>query len=527
MPLSKTISKENSKTFRFKTSLNLIIFSCWLMSFGCGGGDSGSSNGGTNSGGAGDVTNTTSTPGTAKLARSVSVSGVGNQTSTFTAITTDSAGNVFAAGHQYAAATYTYGSGVSAIGAYGGGPNSVIVKYNSSGAALWARTLTTSSFDSRFYAVVTDAAGNVYAAGYQTGTNIFTYGSGVSATGTSGGDNVTLVKYDTNGVAQWARTLTAGTASSAFNALAVDSAGNIYAAGNQNGTGTYSYRTGINATGPTVGNNIILVKYDSSGSAQWAKSLTSGGSSSIFYALAVDSSGNIYAAGYQGGTTTFTYAAGVTATATYSGANSLLVKYDSAGTALWARTVAGSNQTRYAGVAVDSSGNVFTAGYQTNTSLYTYGAGVTATGPSASATVALVKYDSTGAALWARTLTAGTGGSQFYAVTTDASGNAYVAGTHMAAGSYSYASGIDVTVPYTPSMALVKYDSSGTAEWARTVISATTATSSEFFGLTLDNSGNLYAAGLQGGTGTLTYSTGVTANGSYSGNNAVMVKYAK
>ena len=47
---------------------------------------------------------------------------------------------------------------------------------------------------SGFSGVAADSAGNVYAAGGQGGTNMHTYGPGVTATGT-GVDNVLLVKY--------------------------------------------------------------------------------------------------------------------------------------------------------------------------------------------------------------------------------------------------------------------------------------------------------------------------------------------
>jgi hypothetical protein len=73
---------------------------------------------------------------------------------------------------------------------------------------------------------------------------------------------------------------------------------------------------------------VVLVKYNSSGIAQWAKSVEAGTSESAFNAVAVDGSGNIYAAGYQRGTGSFDYGNGVTAQGTYSGgSNVLLLKY--------------------------------------------------------------------------------------------------------------------------------------------------------------------------------------------------------
>ena len=60
--------------------------------------------------------------------------------------------------------------------------------------AQWARTVSAGSGDSKFNSVAVDSSGNVYAAGYQYGSETYTYGPGVSAAGT-GKYNVVLVKY--------------------------------------------------------------------------------------------------------------------------------------------------------------------------------------------------------------------------------------------------------------------------------------------------------------------------------------------
>ncbi len=136
-----------------------------------------------------------------------------------------------------------------------------------------------------------------------------------------------LVKYDSSGNAQWARTVAAGTDGSSFRAVVVDGLGNIYAAGDIIGTGTYTFGNGVSATGTYVNANVVLVKYDSGGAAQWAHAVTAGKEYSEFYSVDVDGSGNIYAAGYIFGTGTYTFGSGVSAAGTSSSANVVLVKY--------------------------------------------------------------------------------------------------------------------------------------------------------------------------------------------------------
>jgi len=423
--------------------------------------------------------------------------------------------------------------------------------------ALWACTVSAeSSNESVFYATAVDSSGNVYAAGYQKGTSIYTYGTGITTQGTNSGENVVLVKYDSNGTAQWARTVNAGNKSSAFRAVAVDSFGNVFAAGYQTGIGTYTYGMEVSAQAtvadPSVTDsdrrNVVLVKYNSSGVAEWARTVESDSNyESIFNAVAVDSSGNVYAAGYQNYNRKFTYGTRVSAQGASGNNNAVLVKYNSSGVAQWARTVdsiishnsgAYNDSSAFAAIAVDSSNNIYAAGYQTGSYSYFYGTGSTvgAKGPDGydNSRVVLVKYNTSGTAQWARTVSSGTQDSVFNAVAVDSSGYVYTAGYQT--GNYPYFYG-DVSARGTAysssyrlnNVVLVKYDSSGTALWAQTVSAGNDYSS--FNAVAVDSFGYVYAAGYQGGI-TYTYGTGVSAQGAFnngdsirSGNNVVLVKY--
>ena len=180
--------------------------------------------------------------------------------------------------------------------------------------------------------------------------------------------NVLLAKYDSSGVAQWARTVTAG-AESAFASVSLDSTGNVYAGGYIGGNGMYAFGDGVTATGPAAGGpggtlagNLALVKYGSSGTAQWARSVAAGEFSG-FNGVATDSAGDVYAVGSIG-EGTFDFGNGVTATGTekngdFTGtagsAFVVLAKYDSSGAPQWARTVSPGGSNSYLdAVTVDS-----------------------------------------------------------------------------------------------------------------------------------------------------------------------------
>ena len=133
-------------------------------------------------------------------------------------------------------------------------------------------------------------------------SNAFGFRNGVTAQGPVGGqgasgDNLVIVKYGSDGTAQWARSV-AGPSSSAFESVAVDSAGNVYAVGTVDGSGSYGFGNGQVVAGPFGGgSNAVLVRYSASGDTQWVKSLTSAVDESEFLSVAVDSANNVFVGG--------------------------------------------------------------------------------------------------------------------------------------------------------------------------------------------------------------------------------------
>lgn len=329
--------------------------------------------------------------GTALWARTVTS---GTQGSGYQAVAADSTGNLYVAGYIIGTAGHSIG-GIGVSGTVASQTNAILVKYNNSGTVQWVRAVTSggTGTGSIFRAVQTDSSGNVYVIGTQSGTATYTYAGAVALTGTSSTENPILLKFDSTGAALWGRTITSGNASVSFRALALDTTGNIFAAGNQATTATITYGVGVTATGTGTGNS-LLVKYDSSGSVQWAKTISAGAGDSTFNWNAVDSLGNIYCAGSQGGTSSYTYGAGVSITGTHSADNATIVKYGTDGTPIWARTTtAGTDVSRFNGLTVAQNGNAYGAGSITGNATFTFGTGVSVTGTYASGTnVLLLKY---------------------------------------------------------------------------------------------------------------------------------------
>jgi hypothetical protein len=125
-----------------------------------------------------------------------------------------------------------------------------------------------------------------------------------------------------------------------------------------------------------------------------------------------------------------------------------VVKYNSSGAEQWTQQLVSSGDDRARGVATDSSGNVYVAGYTKG--------GLDGNSNSGGSDVFVVKYNSSGTKQWTQQL----GTTEWdiaYGVATDSSANVYVTGyTDGGLDGNSNAGGIDLF--------LVKYNSSGTKQ---------------------------------------------------------------
>ena len=188
----------------------------------------------------------------------------------------------------------------------------------------------------------------------------------------------------------------------------------------------------------------------------WARGAVDAGGSRA-NSVTADRYGNVYVAGGFADSITF---GGVTITSPYWGGNVFLVKYDSLGNVKWVR-YAKNYVTLWVYVATDSSGGVyFTGAYDTSISF----GGTTLTCPTSA--IYLVKYDTAGNVVWAKTVGNDSLIVDFlpFGLAADRSCNVYVAGRFSNTPlTLTSASGTAFTVR--PSMFLMKFDSSGNLIW--------------------------------------------------------------
>jgi len=236
---------------------------------------------------------------------------------------------------------------------------------------------------------------------------------------------------------EWTRFWGDNTSQNQCNAIASDSAGNIYLGG-------------ITRIGPNY--DMAIVKYDDTGIQLWNR--TWGGSGEDFGRdVVVDSSDNVY---FVGSTNSF-------------GAGNddiVLVKYDDTGIQLWNRTWGEISGEQGQAVAVDSSDYIYVGG------IYDYAGG---------REMLLVKYDSSGVYQWNRTW----GSSLHYVysargIVIDSSDNIYIAGD----------------MDTSQDIFLVKYDISGNYQWNRTW-GGSGLVHEYSMGAAVDSSDNIYISGMR------------------------------
>jgi len=216
-------------------------------------------------------------------------------------------------------------------------------------------------------------------------------------------------------------------------------------------------------------------------------------------AVAVDSLGNVYLTGFNGGTAaqfpgnigsvTLPAPAGGTGG---GGTHVFVVKMNSAGTALAYSVVFGGGLTDVGGgIAVDASGNAYVTGF-TNSPNFPISAGAAQTVLHGPNNAFVAKVNAAGNALTYSTYLGGSGNDWGRAIAVDSSGNAYVTGTAQEAAGTDFP--LVNAISSTPAAGfLTEVNSAGTAFVYSTFLSAGIG-----YGIALDSIADAYVTGTTG-----------------------------
>jgi hypothetical protein len=318
----------------------------------------------------------------------------GQRSGAWSGVTVDTSGNVYLTGDFNG--TQSFGSfsltGTSANG------TGYLCKVDPNGNFLWAQEFaygTSGSHSGFLTPLAVDGNGNAYLSWFAN-----------SPTGSVG----FLSKYDSSGSLQWTQQVASGATACSPNCVTLDANGNAYVGGNATQGNSGGFLASYDPTGklywsettaspvradaiyqntlytgmaPNANSPTDFQKYDLSGNVLLSEQITSPVSVTPF-GMAVDTSGNVYLTGGFGQDTDFDPGPGV---AVMDTGGSFVVKLDSSGNFLSAWNVGGASY----GMALDSSGDIYTVGHFSGTTNFDTGSQIVSLTSSSSQGLYIVK----------------------------------------------------------------------------------------------------------------------------------------
>lgn len=257
------------------------------------------------------------------------------------------------------------------------------VKYDQNGNQLWAQRYNgTGNNNDKAFGIAEDSDDNIIVTG--------------ESVGTSSGYDYATVKYGPDGSPQWVSRYN-GTANDQDRsyAIVVDNTDNIIVTGESSGSSS--------------GADYVTVKYNPSGSQQWASRYNGpGNNEDRSYAIVVDNTDNVIVTGSS-------RSAGTPGSEDYA-----TLKYNPSGSQMWVSRYngPGNNEDRAYAIIVDNTDNIFVTGSSRSGS------------SSGTEDYATVMYSPAGSELWdVRYDGTGSNEDRAYAIVVDNSDNIYITGS--------------------------------------------------------------------------------------------------
>ena len=324
--------------------------------------------------------------------------------------------------------------------------------------------------------------------GKGTPNHTFDVNGNVNATTLSLSDSDVPVYLTSNAsaesIARWSKEI--GGDTNIVRDVAIDSNGNTFVTGEYTSSVDVDVGNGVSLS-VTNETNVYLIKYSSSGVAEWALNMIGQGNT-----VTIDSDGNVYISGsYESPDNNVD----VPSTdgnpligklvPTMRGA-AFLIKYDNAGVAQWATHVDGTDTNNGDDIgrnlAIDSSGNLYLTGSysghddNTSTGSRAYSADDTTSIqlPGVDNNSAfLIKYSSDGTPQWVKGIDA-SGNVLGYGVAVDSGSNVFITGEYTAASEVDMGNSKNLPITTDVASFLVKYDTDGTTQWATKIDGSST-----------------------------------------------------
>jgi MYXO-CTERM domain-containing protein len=335
--------------------------------------------------------------------------------------------------------------------------------------------------------IAVDTAGAAYVTGGTNGS--FPVTNGAEQVVFAGGYDTFVAKLNPSGSALVYATYLGGSGLDYGNAIAIDSSGDAYVAGQT--TGNLPTTNGAYQKTYAGGEDAFVAKLDASGSALVYSTYLGGSGSDYGYGIAVDANNEAHVMGGTNGSFPTTNGAYQT---TYGGGSKdvFLTTLDAAGSALVYSTYVGGSGLDYPlGFAIDSNSNAYVTGFTTGSFPVTLGAYQTTFGGGANDAF-VTKLNASGSALVYSTYLGGSAVDSGYGIAVDSTGDAYCTGS--TTGSFPTTVGAyQTTFGGTQDAYVTKLNASGAALVYSTYLGG--AGTDLGYGIAVDSSGNANLTG--------------------------------
>jgi hypothetical protein len=360
----------------------------------------------------------------------------------------------------------------------------------------WTKTIGGIDTD-KGQGITVDSSGNIYTTGYFLGEDIdFNPGTGTDLKDSGVGTAIFITKINSDGSYGWTKVIEGveNCLCNMGNGIAADSSGNIYVTGGFAGVNVdFDSGAGTDLKDSNGGTDIFITKINSDGSYGWTRVMggpvvVSGDDSG--YSISTDLSGNIYTTGYFLGTDIDFDPDGAHDLKTSNGGTDIFItKINSDGSYGWTKTIGGTDSDVGNSITNDSSGNVYTTGYFSETNVdFNFGVGNDLKDSNGGTDIFITKINSDGTYGWTGTV-GDTESDYGYSIATDSSGNIFISGGFVGESvDFNFGAGTDLKNSNGASNALfiTKINSDGTYGWTKAGGAGVDGLS-----ITTDSSGNI------------------------------------
>lgn len=371
---------------------------------------------------------------------------IGGVISAGISIAVDVSSNLYITGYFQGTADFDTGPGTINLTS-GGGFDVFIAKLDSNGNYVWAKNTGGTDYVSGS-SIAVDTFGNVYTVGSFEGAVDFDIGAGIFyLTTDSTNENMFVLKLDSLGNFVWAKNIGGVLGpNTRGNSIVVNKLGEVYTSGSFIGTVDLDPGVGtFDLTSDTSYYNIFILKLDVNGNFVWAKKIgaTINWLVNEERSIVIDEFNNVYATGCFYGAADFDPNSGTyNLTSSASTADIFILKLDSFGGFVWAKSIGGTSNDFGISIAIDISNNVYTTGYFNGTVDFDSGAGIVNLNSTTSMDdVFILKIDESGNFIWAKNI-GGTSYNRGYSIALNALGNVYTLGKFYGTTDFDLSTGI-------------------------------------------------------------------------------------